>query len=116
MIAVTIEGFDKNHFDVIINKNTDMEWRFIGFYGELETQRRSESWNLLRRLNRKCQVPWLCVGDFNELLRSDEKLGANRRSHNQMQLFREAVDACSFLDLGYLGSKFTWRKDRKSVV
>ena len=27
-----------------------------------------------------------------------------------MQLFREAVDACSFLDLGYLGSKFTWRK------
>ena len=27
-----------------------------------------------------------------------------------MQLFREAVDACSFLDIGYLGSKFTWSK------
>ena len=46
-IAVTIEGSDKNHVDVIIHKNTDLEWRFTGFYGELETQRRSESWNLL---------------------------------------------------------------------
>lgn len=27
-----------------------------------------------------------------------------------MQLFRDAVDACEFLDLGYSGSKFTWSK------
>ena len=27
-----------------------------------------------------------------------------------MQLFREAMDACSFLDLGYSSSKFTWSK------
>ena len=109
-MAVTVEGFDKYHIDVIINKNTDLAWRFTGFYGEPETQRRHESWNLLRRLHRKFQIPWLCAGDFNELLRSDEKMGGNRRSHNQMQLFREAVDACSFLDLGFSGPKFTWSK------
>ena len=106
-MAITVEGFDKYHIDVIINKNTDLAWRFTGFYGEPETQRRHESWNLLRRLHRKFQIPWLCAGDFNELLRSDEKMGGNRRSHNQMQLFREAVDACSFLDLGFSGPKFT---------
>ena len=27
-----------------------------------------------------------------------------------MQLFREAVDAYDFMDLGYLGSKYTWSK------
>ena len=27
-----------------------------------------------------------------------------------MQLFRDALDECGFIDLGYLGSKFTWRK------
>ena len=81
-IAVTVEGFDKNHIDVIINKNTEQEWQFTGFYGEPKTQRRIESWNLLRRLERKFQIPWLCVGDFNELLRSEKKLGGNRRSHN----------------------------------
>ena len=27
-----------------------------------------------------------------------------------MQLFRDAVDACGFMDLGYFGTKFTWSK------
>ena len=62
----------------------------------------------------KFHIPWLCAGDFNELIRSDEKFGwgggGNRRSHNQMQLFWDAIDECGFIDLSYLGSKFTWKK------
>ena len=50
------------------------------------------------------------MGDFNEMTRVDEKLGGNRRSHNQMQLFWDALDECGFIGLGYLGLKFTWKK------
>ena len=46
-IAVTVEGSDKNHIDAKINKDMEDDWRFIGFYGEPETFRRIESWNLL---------------------------------------------------------------------
>ena len=49
-----------------------------------------------------------CAGDFNELTRAGEKLGGNRRSHNQMQLFWDALHKCGFINLGYL--EFTWRK------
>ena len=27
-----------------------------------------------------------------------------------MQLFREAMDKCGFIDLGFVGSQFTWQK------
>ena len=27
-----------------------------------------------------------------------------------MQLFREAVDGCGFINLGFVGSQFTWEK------
>ena len=27
-----------------------------------------------------------------------------------MQLFRDVIDECGFMDLGYVGSKFTWAK------
>ena len=74
-IVVTVEWSDKNHIDAIINKDMEDEWRFTGFYGEPETFRRIESWNLLQSLNQKFQTPWLCAGDFNELIRSDENLG-----------------------------------------
>ena len=27
-----------------------------------------------------------------------------------MQLFREVIDGCSFMDMGFIGSKYTWSK------
>ena len=71
----SVEGSDKNHIDAIINKNKDTEWRFKGFYDEPDTQKRIQSWDLLQTLKRKFQSPWLCAGDFNELVRREEKLG-----------------------------------------
>ena len=61
-------------------------------------------------LNSQSNTPWLCVGDFNEIIRQDEKVGGGVRPYNQMQLFREVIDECGFMDLGYVGSKFTWAR------
>ena len=109
-VDISIDGFNKNHIDAIIDKNKEHALWFTRFYGKPDTHKQNESWNLLRSLNQKFQNPWLCAGDFNELVRSKEKLGGHRRSNNQMQLFRGAIDECGFMDLGYSGSNFTWSK------
>ena len=80
----------------------------MGFYGELVTHRRFESWNMLRQLNSKFSPPWLCAGDFNEIVQSSKKLGGSNRSQSHMQLFRNVIDECGFLDLGFVGSPYTW--------
>uniref|UniRef100_A0A7N2L0X4 DUF4283 domain-containing protein n=1 Tax=Quercus lobata TaxID=97700 RepID=A0A7N2L0X4_QUELO len=49
--------------------------RFTGIYGFPETGRKVETWQLLRDLNNKYNLPWVCAGDFNEILRGHEKLG-----------------------------------------
>ena len=85
-------------------------WRFTGFYGKPDTQKRKESWDLLCLLNRRFDLPWLYAEDFNEIVSGLEKLGGSSRSQVQMQLFREAIDECGFLDLGLSGSQFTWQK------
>ena len=107
---VNVETFSKNHIDSIINKGKEDAWRFTGFYGEPVTHLRHESWSKLRQLNSRFNLPWLCAGDFNEILRSNEKHGGSSRSQSQMQLFRDVVDECSFLDLGFVGPQFTWSK------
>ena len=109
-IDVTVETFSKNHIDSIINKGKEDAWRFIGFYGELVTHLRHESWSKLRQLNSRFNLPWLCARDFNEILRSNEKHGGNTRSQSQMQLFRNVINECGFLDLGFVGPKFTWSR------
>ena len=105
-----IETFSPNHIDTTINKNAPDEWRFTGFYGEPDTQKRHESWDKLRDLNTRRTSPWLCAGDFNEITCQSEKLGGRTRPHSQMQLFWDALDDCSFIDLGYVGFPYTWHK------
>ncbi|XP_075650105.1 uncharacterized protein LOC142620655 [Castanea sativa] len=77
-----------------------------------EASRKCETWVLLCNLHRKYTLPWLCAGDFNEVLLSHEKLGGAPRSETAMRDFREVVDDCGFMDLGYVGNKYSWRGRR----
>ncbi|KAL5741976.1 hypothetical protein ACOSP7_028708 [Xanthoceras sorbifolium] len=83
-------------------------WRFTGFYGEPKQWLREQSWVLLRRLAGLDNLPWLIGGDFNEILRGAEKEGGLARMGSAMDGFREAVDSCNLLDMGFSGNKFTW--------
>ena len=107
---VSVESSSLNHIDVVINKGKEKAWCFTGFYGAPETHLRDETWNLLCDLHSRFSLPWLCGGDFNELLKSHEKNGGRLRPYGQMESFRQVLDECNLLDLGYMGNKFTWSK------
>uniref|UniRef100_A0A2N9GM00 RNase H type-1 domain-containing protein n=1 Tax=Fagus sylvatica TaxID=28930 RepID=A0A2N9GM00_FAGSY len=66
------------------------------------------AWGILRILRNHHDLPWLCSGDFNELLSRDEKWGRRPRPESQMLHFCQVVDECGFMDLGFLGPSFTW--------
>ena len=68
---------------------------------------------MLRMLNSKPNLPWCCFGDFNELLEVKEKSSGAQRSHNFMQSFRDILDECGFVDLGYSEPEFTWHGHRR---
>uniref|UniRef100_A0A2N9GDB5 Reverse transcriptase domain-containing protein n=1 Tax=Fagus sylvatica TaxID=28930 RepID=A0A2N9GDB5_FAGSY len=111
-IKLRVNSYSHSHIDAIVNENQQDTWRFTGFYGAPETHKRDESWNLLRRLNSQMTVPWCCMGDFNELVRIEEKQGSHNRSERQMQLFRDVLDECGLVDLGFSGPRFTWTNNR----
>ena len=56
-------------------------WRFTSFYEELKVSNREDAWSTLRMLKSKPHLPWCCMGDFNELLRMEEKRGGRLRPH-----------------------------------
>jgi hypothetical protein len=51
--------------------------------------------------------PWVCIGDFNEVLAISEKLGSNIQQINLMQAFQQTLEVCALTDLGFVGPKFT---------
>ena len=112
-IDISVVSSSLNHIDAIVNKGKDDSWRFTGIYGFPEAGGKHETWEMLRRLNQQFVLPWVCAGDFNEILRGHEKLGGVLRRESEMVAFRDMVDECGLVDLGYVGHKFTWRGKRQ---
>ena len=89
-INLKIESSTNITFDAFVDKNTENEWQLTGFCGEPNTTRRCEAWSKFKYLNSQSEILWLCIGDFNEINKQEEKMGGATRPHNQMQLFRVA--------------------------
>jgi exonuclease III len=106
---VEIQNYTRRHINAIIKHSDNTSpWRFTGFYGHPNPAKRHESWTLLRHLKHFGPEPWLCVGDFNEVVEQDEKYGGLRKNEGQMRQFRDALAECELTDLGYSGTRFTW--------
>lgn len=112
-VVVEVMSYSVGHIDSRIrNKIDGWLWRFTGFYGNSVTERRKESWKLLSRLGDLCDLPWVCGGDFNEILSGEEKVGGNMRRQSLLDDFRGALDHCALRDLGCKGGVFTWCNER----
>ena len=71
-LSCSISGFCNNHIDLVISESTS-DWHLTGYYGFLEGHRRRASWNLLCALAIRSSLPWVCIGDFNDLLSPPDK-------------------------------------------
>lgn len=71
------QNFTGSHIDVLLScaELGGKEWQFIGFYGEPRREHRKDSWYKLRFLRAQLDVPWLCMGDFNDVLAANEHIG-----------------------------------------
>lgn len=85
-------------------------WRYTGFYGCPERERRRESLEMLRYLYTQSNLPCLIIGDFNDMMFRDEKRGSRAHSSGLLQGFTEVVNECGLRYMGFVGDKFTWEK------
>ena len=123
---IRLRSCSNSHIDVEIHEGSAATpWRATGFYGHPDAGKRFISWQLLDFLKNQNTMPWIVFGDFNEIMWSNEKSGWLDRNANQMADFRDCLNRCELVDLGFIGQKFTWcngrggeqrTKDRKSVV
>ncbi|XP_075663122.1 uncharacterized protein LOC142632636 [Castanea sativa] len=92
----------------VVNPRVDDAWRFTGFYGSPEVANREDSWTVSRHLGSQFSMLWVCIEDFIEITRIQEKSGGCIRPESQMQGFRDCLDVCGLKDLGFSGLPFTW--------
>ncbi|XP_028109543.1 uncharacterized protein LOC114308200 [Camellia sinensis] len=83
-------------------------WLFSAIYASPTFNSRRLLWENLTSLADSHNTPWLIMGDFNELLTSLDKFGGRPINLSRALKFKECMDHCGMLDLGFSGPKFTW--------
>ena len=64
-------------------------------------------WYNLSLVNATHNLPWIMLGDFSELLSSEEKLGGRLINAYKARLFQDCLNECGFMDMGFVGPRFT---------
>ncbi|KAK6126320.1 hypothetical protein DH2020_039965 [Rehmannia glutinosa] len=108
-IQVSLRIFSTRFIDVDVSYQNST-FRVTVSTGSQDVSQRWNFWNLFKHLKTHSFTPWLCLGDFNEVLLQSEFHGRGLRVEWQIQNFREALQHCALSDMGYSGSQFTWHR------
>jgi hypothetical protein len=63
------------YIDFRVVESPDKQWRLTGIYGKARWQDKYKTWAKLRELKGNNVLPWVVIGDFNEIAFSHEKYG-----------------------------------------
>ena len=107
-IEMEIKSYSKHHIDTVVQNNEESSWRCTGVYGNPKSEETKHTWELIRRLSSLSSIPWICFGDFNEILHLREKIEGNVRNVRLITAFREAINDSGLTDLDYKWYPFTW--------
>ncbi|CAJ2647159.1 unnamed protein product [Trifolium pratense] len=111
----TISSYSQNHIDVEVGDAVSGNWRLTCYYGFPGSGQRRTAWNFLRQLSHVSNLPWCIVGDFNDILSSNEKKGRNERASSLINGFRSSVLDSGLSDVHMEGYPFTWFKSLGTV-
>ena len=111
-LTVEVKSWSKHHIDAVVFAENGSYWRCTWIYGHLEMCQKHHTWTLLKKLANLSSLPWLCFGDFNEILWPHEKIKGINREATMMQVVRDTIRNCSLVDLGCKVHPLTWSSRR----
>ena len=98
---------------VVKVQNSNSNWLFTVVYASPRSAERHILWNNLMKVVELHNMPWIIVGDFNEPLMKDDKFGGRVMSVSRSLLFKECLNKCSMIDIGFSGPQLTWTNKRE---
>ncbi|KAK4476678.1 hypothetical protein RD792_015838 [Penstemon davidsonii] len=107
-VKVDVIDMDQQAIHAVIAPKLGQDWLCSGVYAKPNPSERESFWNKLESMSTANSLPWLVTGDFNEVANISEKRGRRLASAARCRRFKEMMDTCGFMDLGYRGPKFTW--------
>ena len=98
--------------------SSSLSWIFSAIYASHRSAERCVLWENLAKVAELHNKPWVIAGDFKEPLSEGDKFGGRPVSFSRSLLFKECLDKCNMVDMGFNGLRFTWsnRRDVTNLI
>ncbi|XP_074347205.1 uncharacterized protein LOC141686039 [Apium graveolens] len=108
----SLRSLSKNHIDLDITIQGWQRFRLTGLYGEPDRAKRKKTWQLIRNLSTTSSLPWVLIGDMNNVLSQTDKKGGRMYPSWLIQGFKEVLEDCNLVDMELLGYPYlgTWAR------
>ncbi|CAA7042518.1 unnamed protein product [Microthlaspi erraticum] len=110
---VVVLNLSEQFIHVRVTKNAEV-MHVVVVYAAPSVSRRSGLWMQLRDLIRQVHEPLIIGGDFNTIVRVDERTGGNGRLSPDSLEFGSWINEMSLIDMGFRGNRFTWKRGREA--
>ncbi|XP_058741515.1 uncharacterized protein LOC131613893 [Vicia villosa] len=116
-LSVNYSFVDKGYVGININWK-GAEYNLVNVYVACNRADRLLLWeSLLSKKRSRGHEEWCVVGDFNEVLRKEERIGEGGNQFTRgMEEFRSFVEQMDLVDINCVGGKFTWFKDNGKAM
>ena len=92
-----------NHFIFALcnNKLDNQTFGLVCIYGDPYHRLLDDIWmHIYSFVQSNQNLPMFCMGDMNEIMHPNEKHGPRRTDFRCINMFRDAIKRCGFIDLG----------------
>ncbi|XP_074304878.1 uncharacterized protein LOC141639720 [Silene latifolia] len=91
----------------VTSLQTGIVWWLSMVYGFNRVNERLSLWNSLSIMNTLVNGPWVVIGDFNNVLALNERLGSEVTNY-EIRDFQKCVAECGLVDVPAQAAYFTW--------
>jgi hypothetical protein len=108
-VHINVELTDFQFIHLTLTFMNSSSWKFTAVYASPREELRKEMWLKLRHISQSISEGWMMAGDFNDITSQEEKKGGAPVPSRRCNNFLDNINDCKLMDLGAVGSKFTWR-------
>lgn len=97
-------SFDEQIINLLVYQDSPMPWLLSAIYASPNPLYRQDLWEYLFCLGRVVNVPWLLLGDFNQILISSENKGGASPLIARMDALWTVLRSCNLMDMGFFAA------------
>ena len=92
MEVILLSATEQEIHAIVKVRSSNLSWLISAIYASPRIAKRKILWNNLKIVSQLHNLPWLMLGDFNEVLSGDDKFGGNSVNLNRVLEFKECLD------------------------